>query len=74
MNPEYSLVKKQIQKEYSIPAKVLAYLSLYRDFKLNRIQPSKSCPNNLPFVSGFSGKATPEGLVRARLSFLKYCR
>lgn len=74
MNPEYSLVRYQIKKEYSIPAKVFAYLSLYKDFKLNRIQTSKFCPNTLPFVSSISSKATPEGLVRARLSFLKYCR
>ncbi len=77
MNPENLLVKRQIQHGVSFPAKVFAYLLLCKDtMKANEnegLSKNKQCPNNLPLISELTMKSTPQGLVHARLSFLKYC-
>lgn len=75
MNPENALIKRPIHSSFSFPAKIFAYLSLCKDLKKSdfcKISQDK-CSNNLPLISKLMEKTTPQGLVHARLSFLKYC-
>ena len=74
MNPEYSLVKKQIQRSFSIPSQVLSYMALCHDFKQksNDTEEKRTIPNCLPLVSEMTMKSTPQGMLYAYLSFLKY--
>ena len=74
MNPEYALVKKQIHRSFSIPSQVLSYMGLCYDFKQknNDTEGKSTIPNCLPLVSEITMKSTPQGMLHAYLSFLKY--
>ena len=74
MNPENSLIKKQAG--FVFPAKIFSYLALCENLKhkaiaITNTENKVKCPN-LPLFSGITRKFTPQGVVHAHLSFLKY--
>ncbi|MBI3589853.1 MAG: hypothetical protein HY094_00545 [Candidatus Melainabacteria bacterium] len=73
MNPENSLIKRQV--EVVFPAKVFSYVALCERLKHNiesvKVENKVKC-TNLPLFSSITRKFTPQGVVYAHLSFLKY--
>lgn len=75
MNPEKTLVRKQVLEGYSFPAKILAYLVLCENIrsKLNK-QASKENPNELDILKKLSQEYSAEEVIKAHISCLKYSR
>jgi hypothetical protein len=73
MNPENTLVRKQVLEGYSFPAKVLAYLVLCEHERNKRRNPAE-CPNKSFVTREQKQQYSTEEIIKARLSCLKYLR
>ncbi|MBI2995345.1 MAG: hypothetical protein HYY52_01370 [Candidatus Melainabacteria bacterium] len=67
---KYSLLKERRIKDISLPGNILAYFSLCKEIRTNRSE--LPVYSKLPFFSKITKEHTPEGVIKAYWSFLKY--
>ncbi len=76
MSNSVTLVKNQT-REISCPGNILKYLLLNQTYRANDKKAENSYEitktvSDFPLISSITNKITPQGLIHARLSFLKY--
>lgn len=71
MNPENTLVRKQVErlKSFLCPAGIFSYLLMCEHLKYGTKTAPVEDDIGLPFVSRITEKITPQGLVNSKLYF-----
>lgn len=67
------VVRKTGPSGISFPAGIFAYFSMCERLRnKNESKLELDCPNNLPHVSSITNQFTPQEVIHAQFSFLKY--